>query len=181
MVTLDSVQSFFVNRLPVLRKMASISFRGLPPEAKEECITNSIALAWKSFYGLFLKGRADEPGLLDSCLRYSIRQSRAGRLPQGCPRKRDTLAPRWVGPTRMADFDINEFVGRNTSIPDAVVFRVDVPTFMGTLTQRQRKLAADLASGVSTSEAASEYGVTPGAISQFRVRFKKLFDAFFSE
>lgn len=180
MVSIDNVQTAFVNRLSTLRKMARISFRHLQPELKEECITNAIGLAWKGFHALACKGREHEPGILDSVMRYSIRQARS-RFPQGCPKKKDVLAPRWVGPTRMTDFDINEFVGRSTPIPDAVVFRVDVPAFMNTLTNRQRKLAADLASGVSTGEAAEKYGVTPGAISQFRARFKELFDAFFKD
>jgi hypothetical protein len=181
MVNLSTVQDAFVQRLPALRKMARISFRNLPPEAKEESITNAVALAWKGFYALFRKGRAGEPGILDSVMRFSIRQCRAGRTPQGCPRKRDALAPRWIGPTRMADFDLGEFVARNTPIPEAVSFRLDVPAFMGTLPERQRKMAVDLAYGMSTTEAAAKYGLSQGRISQFRREFKQLFDAFFAD
>jgi hypothetical protein len=180
MFDLSTVQGVFVQRLPALRKMARISFRHLPPEAKEESITNAIALTWKGFHSLARKGREQEPGILDSVMRFSIRQTRAGRTPQGCPRKKDVLAPRWVGPTRLDAFDPEGFVARNTPVPDAVSFRVDVPEFLATLTDRQRKLALDLAQNMSTTEAAAKYGVTPGAISQFRVRFKKLFDEFFA-
>jgi hypothetical protein len=182
MLNLSTVQDTFVRRLPALRKMARISFRHLPPEAKEESITNAIGLAWKAFYFLFRKGRAGEPGLLDSCLRYSIRQCRAGRLPQGCPRKKDTLAPRWVGPTRLDDFDPEGFVSRSTPIPDAVIFRVDVAeAFFSTLSDRQRKMAVDLAGGMSTSECAAKYKLSAGRISQFRREFKTLLDAFLAD
>lgn len=182
MFDLIAVQDVFVQRLPALRKAARISFRHLPPELKEECVTNSIALAWKGFHALARKGREKEHGILDSVMRFSIRQCRAGRLPQGCPRKKDVLAPRWVGPTRMTDFDVDQFVARSTPIPDAVSFRVDVPQFLRTvLSDHQRRLALDLAQNMTTTEAAAKYGVTPGAISQFRARFKKLFDEFFSE
>jgi hypothetical protein len=37
-------------------------------------------------------------------------------------------------------------------------------------------MAVDLAQNMSTTEAAAKYGVSAGAISQFRVRFKKLFE-----
>ena len=177
MFDLSSVQNAFVNRLPTLRKMARISFRNLPPE----CITNSVALAWKGFHALARKGREQELGILDSCMRFSIRQTRAGRTPQGCPRKKDVLALRWVGPTRLDDFDLNQFVARNTPIPDAVSFRIDVPAFMVTLKDRQRKMSLDLAGGMSTSECAAKYGVTAGRVSQWRREFKTLFDAFFAE
>jgi hypothetical protein len=180
-MTLDMVKDVFVQRLPTLQKMARISFRHLSsPEAREESVTNAIALAWKGFHSLARKGREQEPGILDSVMRFSIRQTRAGRLPQGCPRKRDVLAPRWVGPTRMTDFDITEFVGRSTPIPDAVSFRVDVPQFMGTLPERNRNLALDLAQGMTTGEVAAKYDLSPGRISQFRREFKQLFDAFFA-
>ena len=71
-------------------------------------------------------------------------------------------------------------VGRTTPILDQVAFRIDMPQFFDTLTERQRRLACDLAWGMTTKEAADKYGVTPGAISQFRVRFKFLFDSFFA-
>jgi len=181
MLTLDTVQNVFVQRLPKLQRMAKISFRHLPPEAKEESITNAVGLAWKSFHALAQKGREQEPGILDSCMRFSIRQTRAGRTPQGCPRKKDVLAPRWVGPTRLDDFDPEEFVGHSTPIPDAVSFRVDVPEFLRTvLSERQRKLALDLAQNMTTTEAAAKYDLSPGRISQFRREFKELFDEFFS-
>jgi hypothetical protein len=181
MLNLSTVQDAFVQRIPALRRMARISFRHLPPEAKEESITNAVALTWKFFYNLFLKKRSDEPGILDSCMRFAIRQTRAGRTPQGCPRKKDVLAPRWVGPTRLADFDPEQFVGRSTPIPEAVSFRVDVPAFMGTLNSRQRRMAVDLAGGMTTTEAAQKYGLSSGRISQFRREFKSLFDVYFAD
>ena len=181
MFDLTQVQTVFANRLPKLQKMAKISFRHLPPEAKDESITNAVGMAWKGFHSLAQKGREQEPGILDSCMRFSIRQTRAGRTPQGCPRKKDVLAPRWVGPTRMADFDLDGLIARNTPVPAAVSFRLDVPEFLATLTDRQRRMAADLASGMTTTEAAQKYDLSPGRISQFRREFKDLFDAFFAE
>lgn len=180
MFDLATTQNVFVRHIPKMEKAAKIQFRHFPPDLKEESVTNSIALTWKAFYRLFVRGRAHEPGILGAAFRYSLRQCRAGRLPQGCPKKRETLAPRWVGPTRSPDFDLEQFVSRTTPVPDAVSFRVDVPQFMGTLPERNRNLALDLAQGMTTTDAARKYSVTPGAISQFRARFKQLFDDFFA-
>lgn len=181
MSDLSTVQNVFVQRMPSLQRMAKISFRHLPPEAKQESITNSIALAWKFFYRLFLRGRCEEAGILASCMRFAIRQTREGRTPQGCARIRDVLTRRWVGPTRLDDFDPEEFVATNTPIPDAVSFRVDIPAFFETLNERQRNMAVDLAGGMTTTEAAAKYGLSPGRISQFRREFKDLFDVYFAD
>jgi hypothetical protein len=43
MLNLSTVRDAFVQRIAALRKMATISFRYLPPEAKEESITNAVA------------------------------------------------------------------------------------------------------------------------------------------
>ena len=79
------------------------------------------------------------------------------------------------------DIGLDQFVTDTTPIPDAVSFRIDIPALFATLKQRQRELAEDLMSGMSTGEAAKKHKVTPGAISQFRARFKCLFDEFFAE
>jgi hypothetical protein len=181
MLGLAVLQDTFVRQIPKLQKMARISFRYLPPEAKEESITNAIGLTWKAIYALFLKGRAEEPGIVASCLRYSVRQTKAGRQPQGCPRAKDTLSRRWVGPTRLDDCDLGQFVSSTTPVPDAVMFRVDVPQFLESLTKRQKMMALDLAGGMSTTECAAKYGLSAGRISQFRREFKDLFDLYFAD
>ena len=151
MLSLETLQEMFVRRMPSLRKMARISFRYLPP------------------------------GILASCLRYSVRQTKAGRTPQGCPRAKDVLSRRLVGPTRLPDFDPEQFVGRSTPVPEAVSFKVDVPAFLASLSERQRSMALDLAQNMTTTEAAAKYGLSPGRISQFRREFKDKFDVFFAE
>jgi len=181
MLTLDTVQNMFVQQLPTLQKMAKIQFRTLRPEAKQESISNALGLCWKFFHRLAALGRAEEHGILASCMRFAIRQTREGRTPQGCPRKQDTLSRRWVGPTRLDDFDLEQFVSKTTPIPVQVSFRVDVPAFMATLSSHQRKIAVDLANGMSTTEAAEKHDLSMGRISQHRRLLKDLFDVFFAD
>ena len=181
MLNVSKVQRLFVQQLPTLQKMARIQFRQLSPEAKQESITNAIGLAWKFYFNLAKRNRAHEHGILASCMRFAIKQTRAGRTPQGCPRVKDALARRWVGPTRLDDFDLGQFVSRNTPVPDQVSFRVDVPQFLKSLPKRSRKMAMDLADGMTTTDAAKKFDLSLGRISQFRKEFKLLFDAYFAD
>jgi hypothetical protein len=169
----------FVQWMPMMQHRARRRFLNLPPDLRQEAVANSLALAWKFFYALFRKGRADEPQVLKSCIYYAVKQTKCGRTIQSS-RCKDAFDQRRTGKARFSDFDVNNFIGRNTPIPDQVSFRLDVPAFFRTLTIRQRAIAADLATGMATKEAAEKYGVTPATISQFRARFKQLFDAFFA-
>jgi hypothetical protein len=76
--------------------------------------------------------------------------------------------------------DLNSFIGASASIPEAVAFRLDVPAFLGTLTPKDREIALTLAVH-GTTETARRIGVSPGAISQFRTRFRKKYDEFHAE
>lgn len=182
MSELSTVQDVFVQQLPALRKMAKIGFRHLPSEAKEESITNAIGLSWKSFYALFLKKRWQEPGILNCCMRFAIRQTKAGRQPQGCPRAKDVFDQRRFGSTHFEELDDDQFVSRFTPVFDQVVFRIDVPEFFRCrLNSRQRKLALNLAEGMTTTEAARKYHLSPGRISQFRREFFNLYTAYFAD
>jgi hypothetical protein len=72
-------------------------------------------------------------------------------------------------------------VADTTPIPEQVAFRIDIPAFLNTLNDRQRAMAYDLASGMGTGEVARKYNVSPGAVSQFRTRFKLLLERFYAD
>jgi hypothetical protein len=73
---------------------------------------------------------------------------------------------------------LGSFVSDDTPVPEAVSFRLDVPAFLATLGDRQQRMAADLMTGTTTTECAAKFKVTPGAVSQFRTRFKELFEVY---
>ena len=60
-------------------------------------------------------------------------------------------------------------------------FRMDVPEFLDTFERSQRKMAVDLAGGMSTTECRQEVRSERGRISQFRRELKDLFDVFFAD
>jgi hypothetical protein len=92
-------------------------------------------------------------------------------------RRRRDVYDRPSSPVQHLDF--NDFVGDSTPIPDQVAFRLDLPQFFETLSERQRAMAQDLATGVTTAEAARKHGVSAPAVSQFRSRFKVLLERFY--
>jgi hypothetical protein len=173
-------QSVFTARLPELQRIAKSAFRSLPPDRREEAVQNVLTLAWKQYRALVLKGRPDAANMLGPILWFAIKQTKCGRMIQGCERAGDTYEQRRRGKVVAEDIDVHDMMSRSTPVIDAVSFLIDVPRFFETLTERQRHTARLLASGFTTGEVAEMTSVTAGAVSQFRARFKLLFDEFFA-
>ncbi len=181
MTSVTALQCCFATHLPDMHRIASRRFCYLDPDKREEAIQNTLCLAWKFAHALFRKGRMDNPGILKSVLWYAIKQTKSKRTVQGKGKTKDAMDYRDRGRATFEHADLDGLIGRNTPVPEQVSFRVDVPAFFGTLNERQRNMAYDLAVGETTGEVAQKHGITSGAVSQFRSRFKKWFDDFFAE
>ena len=164
-----------------MRRLAGVHFTRLDPDRREEAIQNTLAVAWKFLYALFEQGRLLHPEIWKSVLWYSVRQTKRGRTPLGQPGAKDAFEGRRRGRVKFEPVDLQDLIGRKTPVLDQVIFRVDVARFLSTLTPRQQMLAYELAAGGSTKGVAERHGVTPGAISQFRNRFRMLYNDFFAE
>lgn len=181
MTTIENLHETFVRQLPELEVAALGRFRHLDPEARQEAVQNTTALAWKFWVRLVKRHGAVDDGLLRSVWWYAMRQTADGRTisrGQGmhCKKRRDAYDPR-SSPIQHLDFDF--YIGDTTPIPDQVAFRLDLPRFFETLNDRQRAMAEDLASGMTTAEVARKNGVSAPAVSQFRTRFKVLLERFY--
>lgn len=179
MSTFAHFQDRFANLVPELQRMAKAHFRHLDPEKREESVQNALGLAWKFYARLIEKGRGDEVKIR-SCLWYAIQQTKAQRTVQG---KGDTK-PKCIydharkGCATLNHVDLTQLVSKRTSVFDSVSFNVDVSAFLSTLSDRQRSITMDLMNGETTSECAKRYGVTSAAISQWRARFRDLYEQF---
>src|SRR5262249_1498262 len=58
-----------------------------------------------------------------------------------------------------------------TPVPEQVCFRCDFPAWLLSLTHRHRQLVEEMARGHRTLDLANKFGITPGRVSQFRLRF----------
>ena len=180
MTTLDAAHNAFTSLVPDFTRIASAAFRRRDPESREEAVQNTLALTWHAFHAMIEQGRGDEPGILKSILWYAVQQTRAGRtLPAGGESKpKDVYKYARRGRFKIERIDFQEFAEMERDVPEQVSFRIDVPAFFATLNDRQRLMAEALALGETTSAVAAAFGVTAGAVSQFRQRFKTLFDEF---
>jgi hypothetical protein len=179
MTDLNSLHRFFVEHLAEMKRMAESHFRCLDPDKREEAVQNTLTLAWKFLHALHRRGRS--PEIWKSVVWYAIKQTKCGRMIQGQPRAKDAYECRRRGRVRFEQVDLNGLIGRKTLVFDQVVFRVDIPQFLATLKPRNQSLACDLATGMTTTEAALKYRVTPGAIAQYRKRFRRWHENFFAE
>lgn len=169
----------FESRIGEIVGLASRHFRALRPEAREEAVQNTIALAWKYYLSLKKRGKDSDEKIFRSMIFWAIRHTKQGRLLQG--QGPQDILDRRSGEKVVENFDLNSFVGRSATIPDTVAFRIDTEAFLSTLSPRQRSLSLDLGFGMLTSQASLKYCVTAGSISQFRARFKRRHSEFFGE
>ena len=156
-------------------------FTRLDPDKREEAIQNTLAIAWKFLHALFERGRLLHPEIWKSVLWYSVRQTKRGRTPVGQPGAKDAFECRRNGRVKFEPVDLHDLIGRKTPVLDQVIFR----SRRGPLSLHTHTPPTDarlrVGDGGATKDVAERHGVTPGAISQFRSRFKTLYDDFFAE
>jgi hypothetical protein len=180
-----SARTVFETHLPEIERLAGSHFRHLDPDAKEEAVQNAVVLAYRYWLRLAERGKTGED-CFKSAVWWAAKHTKQGRKGGGGGKAKAKCvldyARRGKGHVVVqGGVDVNYLIGRSASVPDAVAFRMDVPAFLGTLTERDRGIALSLASGRGTTETAGAFGVTPGAISQFRTRFRKKYDEFHAE
>jgi hypothetical protein len=131
------------------------------------------------------QGKSGDETVFRSMIWYAVQQTKVGRLPQGGGSRSAQCvlnnARRRLRGVNIEPLNLNHFVGQSASVPDAAAFRVDTPAFLNSLSERDRGIANDLAAGMMTKDVARKWGVTPGAISQFRTRFRKWWAEFHGE
>jgi DNA-binding NarL/FixJ family response regulator len=187
-MTLQDLRAEFTRRYPTLVRMGMAHLhRDFGREAREEMTQHALVHTWRWVVNLYVSGRITEDNAwnrIKNCLHYSIHQTLEGRRIPEVEGKRGVnradVFDRLKREDSDPDFD-RAFISDQTSVPDQVAWRQDFPVFLETLTARQRLIARAMMDGYTTTELAHIFGVTPGAISQFRTRFKQLFDKFFGE
>src|SRR5262249_53883071 len=109
---------------------------------------------------------------------------KAGRRLCGAERAKDVLSPRAQArrgfalaslppASTLAGNALEKALRDNTRSPpdEQAAFRIDFPCWLGTLCERDRRVAEDLLAGDGTVEVARRYGLSPGRVSQLRRQF----------
>jgi hypothetical protein len=141
-----------------------------------------VVLAYRYWLRLAEVGKSGE-GCFKAAVWWSTKHTKQGRKGGGCGRLKakcvlDYARRRKNNVAIQDGVDLKYLVGPTPSTPDAVAYRLDVPVFLGTLPERDRRIAMTLADGHGTTETAGKFGVSPGAISQARTRLRRKYDEF---
>jgi hypothetical protein len=188
------LQARFEAILPRIETHAQIRFRHLScPARRDDAIAETVAVAWKWFLRLSEKGK-DAGEFVSTLADLAVRHVRSGRRLCGQERAKDVLSPRaqqrhgfrveglshstrrsreslYGDPQGQDAVDAYEERLRDNTItpPDQqAAFRIDYPTWLSQLAERNRAIAEDMTLDLGTQELASRHRVSPGRISQLR-------------
>ena len=192
----------FMNLVPRIEAHARCRFRGIScPNKRNDLVAEAVAVAWGWFLSLYRRGKdpAQFPGTFAA---LAARAVASGRRLAGMEKARDALSPqarchgvlveRLPTSTR-SSFETLSMPGgqklqdaleerlrdnSRTPIPDQVVFRIDWPTFLSTLTERDRRLADFLALGHSGKAAAARFGISAARVTQLRKSWQRVWQRF---
>src|SRR3954451_14915570 len=183
-VSLEALHAGFLSILPRVRLHAEVYFRHLKCAfRKEDAIAETVAISWKWYVRATAKGK-DVNEFVGTLATYAARHVKNGRRLCGQERSRDAISP--VAQTRH-DFTtaslpdsssldgnvLDEALHDNTRspVPDQVCFRLDFPSWLNTLSDRDRRVVADLMAGERTLDVADRHGLSPARVSQLRREF----------
>ena len=170
----DVLQSAFLTLLPCLERHGRVAFRHLRcPHARQEAVQEMQALAWNWFVRLARRGK-DAARFPATFAVFAARAVRCGRRLCGAERAGDVLSPRarrrhgfavvpltdgGTLPGVLLDDALSD--NTQTPVPDQVIFRHDFPAWLGTRTERDRRLVGALMAGERTQDVADQHGLYP--------------------
>lgn len=175
----DAWQHKFVEIMPRLKRQLAIAFGRLPPELREEAVQEGIVNCLRAFVRLHKQDRL-EAAFPSSLARFAVLQGCSGRMacsPLNChePLSRYAQLRKGIVVERLdrrcsksGEWLEAIVEDRRASIADRVALRIDVPAWLAGLSQRTRRIAADLAIGFTTNEVARKYRLSAARISQVR-------------
>lgn len=176
----------FLGILPKIETHARIYFRSIRcSEKKADRISEVIALAWAWFCRLAARGRdaTEFPCVLAD---FAARHVKSGRRLCGQEPSKDVMSPvaqqrhnfiveKLPDHSTLNGSPIEEALQDNvrSPVPDQVAFRVDLPAWLSTLSERDQRVVEDLALGHRTTDVATKYGISSGRVSQLREMFRR--------
>jgi hypothetical protein len=190
---IHQLQSGFLRIKPRLELHARISSRGIKcPGKRADFISEVLALCWKWWVRLYERGK--NPSKFVSVLAtFAARQVQGGRRLVGQERAKDVLSPRAQlrhGFTvsrlpQISTLDATPYSealqdNRKTPVDEQVQFRLDWPCWLGTRTERDRRVIDDMAMGHGTLALATMHVMSSSRVSQLRREYKEDWQRFTS-
>ena len=166
-------QTKFLAMLPVITRSASLAFRSLDAEAREEAMAEVMANAYVAFARLTELDKTDLAFPTVLAL-YGIRQYWDGRRVGTKANRHDAYAqparlPReYLGTPQDQGWKEPLIDNRRSPVPDQAAFRIDFPRWLETLPERDRDIVLRLCQGERPVDVARHHGITRGRVSQLR-------------
>ena len=182
----------FEAALPVIHGVARRAFRTCRPQDREDLIAEATAAAWSAWSGLIRRGKDPVQVGVSGIARFAVRSTRHGRR-LGNTRvggaRRDLMHAWTQQACNIKVISLDESTATTpwrelllsdprVNVARQAAFRVDFAAWLGALEPRTRAIAAALARGTPTGEAAADFGVSPGRISQLRRELESSWRAF---
>jgi hypothetical protein len=189
--TSASWQEDFLQLLPKIERQATIAFRGLRPEEREEAVAEVVAAALIMYRRLVELDRT-ELAFASPLALYGIRRYRVGRRVAATGTRdvhsrqvqaKKGFSVQYLGTPYEQRKQWREALieNRHTPILDQVQFRVDFPAWLDTCSRRDRLIAEELAGGERTGKVAKMVGVSSSRISQLRSELRQAWETFLGE
>lgn len=180
-----SWQSEFIKLLPRIEHLLNGAFCHLDAEKQEEAVQSGIVHCLLSYMKLHHRGRTNKASA-STLVWYAVLQIKCGRPAVGRMNSKEVLSEygqlrRGFKVIQQAIDDeswINQLADERAPVLDLVAARLDVRSWFNALPVRSRRIAADLARGDTTADAATKHRVTPSRISQIRRQLNDSWMAF---
>src|SRR5215510_5377340 len=205
--SIEGLHAVFLTLLPRILLRGEIVFRHTKcPHQKEEFLCEMLALTWKWLLRLTEHGK-DPLQFPTAIADFAARAVKAGRRLCGNHKGKDVINPmaqrrhdfvveplpsstcrsheyRYANPHgQQAQDSFEERLRDNTQtpVPEQVVFRLDFPLWVGSRSERDRRIIADLLPGERTLDVADKYGLSAGRVSQLRREYMQDWRTFCGE
>ncbi len=178
--TLAQLQQRFTDHLPIMRRAITFHLPRVAKRYRDEFETDVLAACWHAWVGLARRGQdpvvVGPAGIVTNAVRYvqngrAMGTSKTGRS-LDVYRASKRAGVQIMRINQRAGSVVNEGPWHEFLLSDGRVdpatqaaFRIDLPAWLATLSQRKREMALLLAEGYETGSAARELGVTPAAVS----------------
>jgi hypothetical protein len=192
----EDLHARFLLILPRVELHGNIFFRHLRPDRRADAVQEMCGLGWRCYLRLHERGK-DPADFLTGFVTLLARAVNSGRRLAGMARAKDVLNP---ATQRRHGFHVerlpsctqaphellySEVHGQEqhdafeerlrdntiTPVPEQVIFRIDWPAFLRTLTGRERRLIRAMGLGERTRDLGKLFDVSPARVSQLRREF----------
>ncbi len=179
----------FLDMLPTIERYASAAFREFDRETKEDLVEECVANCFCAYARLVERGK-EHVAFPTKLANFAVRQIKDGRRVGKKQNVRDVydIHARVKGGYQIKHLGTpheqcggwKEQLVENdrTPVPDQAIFRIDFPSWLRTLSRRDRRIVNNLTAGERTSDVARKFGVSAGRISQMRGQLKESWEAF---